>query len=63
MPRRGTCSGSTSWLEPDDGCSVRIGGEECPYTSVSTLVSGLPQGDWRKIIDVEVPLSEFGGPV
>lgn len=44
----------------DDGCSVRIGGEECPYTSVSTLVSGLPQGDWRKIIDVEVPLSEFG---
>ncbi|MGI6458790.1 MAG: right-handed parallel beta-helix repeat-containing protein [Candidatus Hydrogenedentales bacterium] len=44
----------------DDGCSVRIGGVECPYTSVSTLASGLPQGDWRKIIDVQIPLSEFG---
>ncbi len=44
----------------DAGCSVRIGGVECPYTSVSTLASDLPQGDWRKIIDVKVPLAEFG---
>ena len=43
-----------------DGCTVRIGGEMCPYASVSTLVGGLPEGDWRKIIDVQVPLAEFG---
>lgn len=44
----------------DSGCAVRIGGQMCSYASVSTIVSGLPEGDWRKIIDVQVPLAEFG---
>jgi len=42
------------------GAAVRIGGVMCPYTMISNIATGLTLGDWTRIIDVEIPIAEFG---